>query len=115
VPQRSFDTRCAQHEPWPTGDVTATRSHTPASAHAQVRSQDDAAVESQQQVLAVRVDGFESPPVELRGVDRRLSARMRGLDLDALADERLQPASGAMDRGAFGHQLLTVACWIGPA
>ena len=60
--------------------------------HPQVAAQDDAALEGEQQVLADRFDGEQAPAVEPLGEPSDLGARVRCLDLDSLADERLQPA-----------------------
>jgi hypothetical protein len=66
-------------------------------------AQDDAAFEAQEQVLAGRLDRLEAPPVEpwRKLLDRR--TRMRGLDLDPLADKHLQPPRGSSERVTFGH------------
>jgi hypothetical protein len=66
-------------------------------------AQDDAAFETQEQVLAGRLDRLEPSAVEPRRklLDRR--ARMRGLDLEPLADEHLQPPGRTSERVTFGH------------
>jgi len=66
-------------------------------------AQDDAAFETEEQVLAGRLDGLEPPAFEPRRKLLDRCARMRGLDLDPLADEHLQPPRGASERVTFGH------------
>src|SRR5438045_4448485 len=66
-------------------------------------AQDDAAFETQEQVLAGRLDGLEPPAVEPWRKLLDCCARMRGLDLDPLADEHLQPPRGPSERITFGH------------
>lgn len=66
-------------------------------------AQDDAAFETEQQVLAGCLDRFEAPPVEPRRELLDRGARMRSLDLDALPDQHLQPPRGPSERVSFGH------------
>src|SRR5437764_4212484 len=66
-------------------------------------AQDDAAFETQEQVLAGRLDRLEPPAVEPRRKLLDRGARMRGLDLEPLADEDLQPPRGPNERVTFGH------------
>src|SRR5262249_26773128 len=105
VPGAAPGPPAAQDEPRPTGPRLAARTHRPASAHAQMRAEDDAAVEAQDEVLADRLDSLEPAAVEDGRVDRGLRARMRGLDLELLTHEHLKPACGAMERVAFGQRL----------
>ncbi len=49
----------------------------------------DSAFEVEQEVLADRLDALEPPAVEPTGDVQCSSARMRGLDLDALTHEHL--------------------------
>ena len=77
----------------------------PAPAHAQVRVQRQAVAEGQQQVLAAGLD-----PRELRAGQPLRDAvvpvtRMRRLDLQGLACERLEPSRGQFDRVTFRHGL----------
>ena len=65
--------------------------------------QDEAAVEAEQEVLALRLHPLEPPAVEPLGEPFHRGARMRRLDLDALADENLQPTGRAVERIAFRH------------
>jgi hypothetical protein len=66
-------------------------------------AQDEAAIETEEEVLPDSLHPVEPPAVEPLGqaFDRR--ARMRRLDLDALADEHLQPPGSAMKRIPFRH------------
>ena len=68
-----------------------------------VRPHDEAALEAEQQVLADRVDAEQAAAVELLRDPAYLGARVRRLDLELLADERLQPASRPMERISFRH------------
>jgi hypothetical protein len=68
-----------------------------------VATEDEAAVEREEQVLPASLDSRQTPPVEPLGETEDGGARVRSLDLDALADERLQAASGAMESIAFWH------------
>jgi hypothetical protein len=66
-------------------------------------TQHEPTFEAQEQILPDRLDGFEAPSVEpFRDAFRR-STGMWSLDLDALADERLQPSGCAAQRVTFGH------------
>ncbi len=66
-------------------------------------AQDDAAREREVEVLPLRLDALEDPPVEPLGETLHRRARMRRLDLDLLSDKNLQPRGGAMERIAFRH------------
>ncbi len=63
----------------------------------------DSSLEVEQEVLADRLDAFQPPTVETAGDVQRRGARMGSLDLDPLADESLQAASGAVDAVALGQ------------
>ena len=54
-------------------------------------------------MLADRVDALEHASVDDPRDAGRQPARIRALGLDALADERPQTGSGAMDGVALGH------------
>src|SRR5712691_2531102 len=69
-----------------------------------MRAKDDVAFESQDQVLADRLDRLEPPPVEHRRELFHSRAWVRRLDVELLADERLQTACRAVDRVSFGHR-----------
>ena len=75
----------------------------PAPAHAQVAARHETAFEAQQQVLPDRLDRLEPAAVEPLGGKHRGGARMRRLDRDALAHERLQLARGSVERVSLGH------------
>ena len=77
----------------------------PASGHPQVAPHDHPALEPEQEVLAHRVDRLEDPAVDAGRDAGGLAARMRRLDLEPLADERLEPPRRAMDCVPFGHQV----------
>ena len=75
----------------------------PATVHPQVAAQDEAAVEAEEEVLPDRLHPLEPPAVEPLGEPLHRGARVRGLDLDSLADENLQPLRRAVERIAFRH------------
>ena len=104
VPEDAFELGAAQDEPRPAARLGRRAAARPAAAHAQVRAEDDAALEAQHQVLPDRLDRLEPPPVELLGDVRRLRARVRRLDLERLADERLKPRRRAVERVALRHR-----------
>ena len=79
------------------------RPHRPATAHAQVRAENDAALEAQDQVLPDRLDRLESPAVEGRRDVRGLRPRVDGFHLERLADERLEPGRGPVEGVALRH------------
>ena len=93
----------AQYEPGSAVEPAAALLDAPATAHAQVAPQDTAALEGQEEILALRLDRLQEFSVEAfrDPLDRR--ARMRRLDLDALADERLERPRGAVERVPLGH------------
>ena len=68
-------------------------------------AQHEAALEAEQKVLSDRVDRFEPQAVEPLGDALRRGLRMRRLDLEALADERLQRPCGTTEGVALGHVL----------
>jgi hypothetical protein len=68
-----------------------------------VAAQHDAALEAQQEVLPDRLHGLEAEPVHALRHTRDRGARMGRLGLDALPDERLETAGGAVERIALGH------------
>src|SRR5581483_8179498 len=88
VPEDALVALAAEHEPRPAAARLAARPQRPAPRHAQVRAHDDAAVEAEQQVLAVRLDGLQDATVDPLGDALGKRAWMRRARLDALADER---------------------------
>ena len=64
------------------------------------------ALEAQEEVLAVGVDGRHRPPGEALGPAIRAQARVWGEDLVGLAalEDRPDPARGVVDRVALGHR-----------
>ena len=81
-----------------------SRTDAPAPAHPQMAPEHDAALEPQEQVLADRLHLLEHTSIDDESHARRLTARMRALGLDALADERLETRGCAMQRVALRHQ-----------
>jgi hypothetical protein len=65
--------------------------------------EDETALEAEEEVLPDRLDPVEPPAVEALGQALHCGAGMRSLDVDALADERLQPPGDAVERISFGH------------
>ncbi len=68
-----------------------------------MRSQRNATLEPEEQVLADRLDRFENAAVDALGDALGLGARMRRLGRDPFADKRLQTACGQMKRVSLGH------------
>src|SRR5262249_47925710 len=103
VPEHGLVLAATQHEPRRSRANRRRAPDAPAAVHPQVAAQDEAALEAEQEVLPHGLDAFEPPSVEPPGesLDRR--TRMRGLDLDALADQNLQLPGGAMERITFRH------------
>ncbi len=79
----------AQNEPRGAEDLRVARQHAPASLHAHVVAEHDAALESEEQVLADSANGFEPAAVERRRELLDGRARVRRLDFELLADEHL--------------------------
>jgi hypothetical protein len=77
----------------------------PGPGHAQVRVDREAALEADQQVLAVRVDGPHAAARKLLGPAILPEARVQRLDrLDLMPDQGGADAvRGSPDRVAFGH------------
>jgi hypothetical protein len=68
-----------------------------------VRAEHDTALEPEEQVLADRLDRFERPAIDALRDPFGLRAGVRGLRLDALADERLEAAGGSVKRVTLWH------------
>jgi hypothetical protein len=66
--------------------------------------EDEAALEVEEEVLADGLDALEPASVESIGETLHRGARVRRLDFDPLAHERLKLARGAVDGVAFGHE-----------
>jgi MerR family transcriptional regulator, light-induced transcriptional regulator len=103
VPQNSFNLVAAQHEPRLSGAHLATRSHRPAARHPQVGAEDDAALEAQDEVLAVGVHRLQRSSVDPLGNALGPRAWVGRFGRDSLADEHLQAARRQMERIALGH------------
>ena len=93
----------AQDEPRLPERLLAHGADDPAARHAQVAADDEAALEREEEVLADRLDAFEAQAVYRGGDPGEKRARMRRLGLDDVADERLEPRGGAVERIALGH------------
>ena len=103
VPQNSLNARATEHEPRPAGARLPTRANRPPPGHAQVRAQDDPALEAQDEVLTVRSHRFECSSVDPLGDALGPRTRMRRFGGDPLADEHLQPARRQVERIPLGH------------
>ena len=103
VQEQRFGPLAAQDEPRRPGHPPAERPDQPATRHAEVRADDDAPVEAQDEVLAVHVDRGEALSVDVLGDPGRPAAQARRRRLDHVADERLQPPARAVDGVALGH------------
>jgi len=89
VPEHALELIAAEDEPRQSCARLAARLDLPAAGHAQVAADDDAALEPEQQILADRVHRLEHAAVHAGGDAGRLCARVRGLDLEPLPNERL--------------------------
>lgn len=78
-------------------------------------AEDEAALEPQQQVLPDRLDALESPPVEPVGDAGCGRPRVRGLDLERLTDQWLEPPRSAMECVAFRHASIVTKRGLHPA
>jgi hypothetical protein len=96
-------TSAAEHEPGQSGDLGAAGEDAPASGHAQMVAQDEAALEAEQEVLAERLDGLEHARVEALGDRERARTRVARLDLDPIAHEHLEAQRRTVQGIAFGH------------
>jgi hypothetical protein len=92
-----------QHEPGAAASRPPARTHPPAAGHPQMVPQHVTALEAEDEILPDRLDRDQTAAVEAAGVDRGLGLRVRRLDLDALAHERLQPPSGSVQGVPLGH------------
>ena len=66
--------------------------------------EDEAILEAQEKVLADGLDLQQLAAVEPLGDTRQPGPRMRRLDLELLADERLEAPRRAVKTVAFGHR-----------
>jgi hypothetical protein len=71
--------------------------------------QDDATLELEQQVLPDRLDREQTLAVQPFGQSVHRSTRVRGLDLEALADERLEPAGRAVKCVTLRHRVTRIS------
>ena len=103
VPEHGLAIASSQDEPRATYALLPARLDAPASPHAQVAPHDDPALEAQEKVLPDRLDADQDASVDALRDSAHRCPRVRSLDLDALAHERLQPVGGAAQGVAFGH------------
>jgi hypothetical protein len=104
VPQHALEALAAQDEPRLAASSLTARLEPPAAGHSQVAAEDESALETQQQVLPDRLDALQQAAVEpLRDLLRR-SPRIRRLDLQPFAHERLQAQRGTMEGIALWHR-----------
>ena len=99
----------AQHEPRPArraAPALAVAVDAPRAGHAQVRVDDALALEAQEQVLAVGVDGLDRAAGQLLrpAVGREARVGRRELVGDAALEHRADPVRGVMDGVALGHR-----------
>jgi hypothetical protein len=80
--------------------------------HAEVAAQDESALESEQEVLAHRLDALESPSVEPLGEPQHGRARVRRLDGDDLSLEHAKALGRAMEGVALRHAEPRDVCMI---
>ena len=79
------------------------------AGHAQVAADDDVAVETEEEVLAHRVDRNEAAAVDPLGHPRGRAAWMGRLRLEALADENSKTSRRTVERISLGHDASVVA------
>ena len=103
VPLRRLDPVRLEHEPRTTGALRSNPADPPPARHAQVTAHGHASLEAEQKVLSDRLDGLEPAPVDHASHACGLPSRVRRAGGDEMADERLQPESGAVEGVAFGH------------
>jgi hypothetical protein len=87
--QNGFAVLTPDDEPGAPARGSPARADAPAPRHAQMIPELVAALEPQNEVLPHRLDRHETTAVEAARIDRSLPPWIRGLDLDALADEDL--------------------------
>ncbi len=105
VPEHALVFRAAQDEPRSPDTLCPARLESPPARHAQVTSQHDASLEAQQEILPDCLDRLQPPTVEPLRDPLHGRARVRRLDLDALADQRLQSRRCPPQRISLGHVL----------
>lgn len=103
-----FEGLRSQHEPRLPANGLTPRPNPPASVHPEVAAQRESSFEAQEEVLADRVDPFQSPAGEPFGDAQPGGARMRRFHLEPLADENLQTPRCAVDAVALGHVSVSV-------
>ena len=99
----TLEFRATEDKPRQTPALRAARPGPPASAHPQMRTEDDAALNCSTRFLPTAVDRFDMRPSSFLGRDRRLQPGMRCLHLEPLTDEGLQPPSRPVEGVALGH------------
>ncbi len=103
VPEHSLGSRSAQDEPRGAGASVTGRGHCPAAGRAQVRAQQHATLEAEDQVLAERLHRLEHAAVDSLGDPPGPGTRVWRLGGDSLADQHLEAFGRAVDRVPFGH------------
>jgi hypothetical protein len=104
APEHGLRTSAAKDEPWCAGPWLAPRPQRPATTHAQMRANDDTTLETQDQVLPDGFDRFEPPAVEVDGGESGACARMRHLDLEPIANERLETVGYPVEGVSLRHR-----------
>ena len=101
VPEPRLELGATQHEPGAPLRRSSRGHDAPATRHAEMAVDDDAAVEAEEQVLAAGLDGLEHAPVD--GPGDGAAARVRRRRLDPRPRKRTEPAGGAADAVALWH------------
>ena len=103
VPEDRLALSAPQHQPRAADELRAPGANGPATGHAEVVAKHDSALEAEEKVFAGRLDGDQPLAVEpgCKLLHRR--ARMRRLNLEPLAHERLKTPSDSCEGVAFGH------------
>ena len=103
IPEHGFPLGAAENEPGTAEELRASRPELPAAGHTQVAAENDAILEAEEQVLTRRLDPEQAAAVEALDQPLHRRPRVRRLDLDPLAHERLQPPCCPGQRIAFRH------------
>ncbi|HEX2485117.1 MAG TPA: hypothetical protein VHQ66_07450 [Myxococcota bacterium] len=103
VPLDSFESLAAEDEPWLPEDARPRLLDVPATSHAQVAAQDDAALEGEQEVFPDRLDVLEPPAVDPFGHAENGCARMGRLGADHVPFEDAETIRRAVESVSFRH------------
>ena len=103
VPEHRLVLVAAQDEPRAAAAARAALLDPPAARHPQVAAEHEAALEAQQRGSCHRLDRLERAAVQPLDEILRRGPRMRGLDLEPLAGQHLEPLRRPLERIALWH------------